>query len=268
MGSTRNRGIEFHVDGDILKGGKVEWSSGVNYSYGTTELTVLSDDVFKASYVDLYAKPSVGSSEYFFRLQEGGTVGQFWGYEYAESQDGQMMIYTDTNEIIPESEADDSYKRYIGNGAPTSFLSWSNTIRYKNFDLNVLFTGAFGFEIFNMRKYGMGLQGCGTDNVLREAYLSDSDVITGGGVISSYFLESGNYLKLDNLTLGYNFNLKSKIVDNLRIFLSAKNLHTFTKYTGNDPSIVPVTGLTPGIDLGSSYPEARQYTVGLSLNFK
>lgn len=62
------------------------------------------------------------------------------------------------------------YKRHIGNGTPTSYLSWSNTLRYKNFDLSLMFNGAFGFEIFNMRRYGMGLKGCGTDNVLRDAY--------------------------------------------------------------------------------------------------
>lgn len=269
VGTTQNRGIELSVDGDIFKGTKVEWTSGINYSYGTTKLKVLSDNMYQASYVELYQKPGVGSSEYFFRVQEGGKVGQFYGYEYAGVEDGKMMIYTDEGGKVPVSEADAKYKRYIGNGTPTSYLSWSNTVRYKNFDLNIFFRGAFGFEIFNMRKYGMGLQGCGTDNVLRDAYLKDKDIVTGGGVISSFFLEKGDYFKLENVTLGYNFTPKpNKILESMRVFVSAKNLFTLTGYSGNDPSIVSVNGLTPGVDINSAYPVATQLSLGLTLRFK
>lgn len=269
VGTTQNQGIEVAIDGDIFKGTKVEWTSGINYSYGTTKLKVLSNNMYQASYVDLYQKPGVGTSEYFFRVQEGGKVGQFYGYEYAGVEDGKMMIYTDQGEKVPVTEADVKYKRYIGNGTPTSYASWSNTLRYKNFDLNIFIRGAFGFDIFNMRKYGMGLQGCGTDNVLRDAYLKDKDIVTGGGVISSFFLEKGDYVKLENVTLGYNFTPKpNKILDGMRVFLSAKNLFTLTGYSGNDPSIVSVNGLKPGVDTNSAYPVATQVSVGVTLRFK
>ena len=75
VGTTQNRGIELSIDGDIFKGTKVEWTSGINYSYGTTKLKVLSNNMYQASYVELYQKPGVGTSEYFFRVQEGGKVG-------------------------------------------------------------------------------------------------------------------------------------------------------------------------------------------------
>ncbi len=269
VGTTQNRGIELSIDGDIFKGTKVEWTSGINYSYGTTKLKVLSNNMYQASYVELYQKPGVGTSEYFFRVQEGGKVGQFYGYEYAGVEDGKMLIYTDEGEKVPVSEADAKYKRYIGNGIPTSFLSWNNTLRYKNFDLSIFFRGAFGFDIFNMRRYGMGLQGAGTDNVLRDAYLKDKNIVTGGGVISSFFLEKGDYFKLENVTLGYNFTPKpNKILNSMRVFVSAKNLFTLTGYSGNDPSIVSVNGLTPGVDSNSAYPTATQLSLGLTLRFK
>ncbi|MFP5153948.1 SusC/RagA family TonB-linked outer membrane protein [Bacteroides clarus] len=269
VGTTQNRGVELSIDGDIFKGTKVEWTSGINYSYGTTKLKTLSNSMYQASYVELYQKPGVGTSEYFFRVQEGGKVGQFYGYEYAGVEDGKMLIYTDEGEKVPVSEADVKYKRYIGNGTPTSFLSWNNTLRYKNFDLNIFFRGAFGFDIFNMRKYGMGLQGAGTDNVLRDAYLKDKDIVTGGGVISSFFLEKGDYFKLENVTLGYNFTPKpNKILNSMRVFVSAKNLFTLTGYSGNDPSVVSVNGLEPGVDSNSAYPTATQVSLGLTLRFK
>lgn len=180
-----------------------------------------------------------------------------------------MLIYTDKGEKVPVSEADTKYKRYIGNGSPEHFLSWNNSLRYRNWDLSVMLRGAFGFQIFNMRKYGMGLQGCGTDNVLRSAYLEDSDVRTGGGVISSYFLENGNYIKLENVTLGYNFIPKNrKLLESVRVYMTAKNLFTLTGYKGNDPSIVSVNGITPGVDINSAYPSATQLTLGVTVRFK
>lgn len=268
VGTTKNTGIELALDGDILVNTPVTWSSGINYSYGTTKLTKLSNDIYQASYLDLYQKPGVGTSEYFFRVQEGGKIGQFYGYEYAGVEDGNMLIYNKDGEKVPVTKADPVDKRYIGNGAPSHFLSWNNTLRWRNWDLNIFFRGAFGFEIFNMRKYGMGLKGAGTDNVLRSAYLDDKDITTGGGVISSFFLERGDYFKLENVTLGYTFTPKNrKLLENLRVYLSAKNLFTLTGYSGNDPSIVSTNGITPGVDSNSAYPTATQLSLGVTVTF-
>lgn len=269
VGTTKNTGVELSLTGDVVVDGPVKYTTGINYSYGTTKLTKLSNDIYQASYLDLYQKPGVGTSEYFFRVQEGGKVGQFYGYEYAGyDADHNMLVYNADGEKIQASSADPNDKRYIGNGTPSHFLSWNNTIRWNNFDLGIAFRGAFGFEIFNMRRYGMGLQGSGSDNVLRSAYLKDRDVHTGGGVISSYFLEKGDYFKLDNVTLGYTVPLRSKLVENLRLYVSAKNLFTITGYSGNDPSIVTSTGITPGVDVNSAYPSATQLSFGVTLRFR
>ncbi len=269
VGTTQNSGFEFAVDVDIFKETPVQWTSGINYSYGTTKLKQLSNDIYEASYLELYLKPGVGTSEYFFRVQEGGKIGQFYGYEFAGIEDGQMMIYDNDNNPVAVGDANPEYKRYIGNGTPSNFISWNNTLRYRNFDLNIFFRGAFGFDIFNMGTYGMGLKGAGTDNVYRTAYTENNELSTGGGVISSFFLEKGDYLKLENVTLGYNLKPKSnKYFDHVRCFLSAKNLATFTNYTGNDPSIVRVNGIEPGVDSNSSYPTATQVSAGITLNFK
>lgn len=270
VGSTRNTGVEVSLDGDILTKTVVKWTSGLNYSYGKTKLTKLSNDIYKASYLDLYLKPGVGANEYFFRVQEGGEIGQFYGYEYAGvDENGNMLILDDKNEKIPVAQADAKFKRYIGNGTPKHFLSWNNNLSWKQFDLTLFFRGAFGFDIFNMRKYGMGHKGSGTDNVLRSAYMEDKDLFTGGGVISSYYLEDGSFVKLENVTLGYTFTPKNRtLLENMRIYLSAKNLFTLTGYTGNDPSIVNMNGIQPGVDNNSAYPTATQVSLGVTLRFK
>lgn len=271
VGTIKNTGVEIALTGDVIVDQPVTWTTGINYSYGKTKLTKLSNDTFQASYLDLYQKPGIGTSEYFFHILEGGEVGQFYGYEYAGyDENNNMLIYTKDGEKVLASMADATDKRYIGNGTPKHFLTWNNTLRWKNFDLSVMFQGAFGFQIFNMRKYGMGLIGSGQDNVLRSAYLEDRNVHTGGGVISSYFLENGDYFKLENVTLGYTFPFtrKTKLVDSLRVFVTAKNLFTLTKYSGNDPSIVTSTGITPGVDVTSAYPSATQLSLGVTLRFR
>lgn len=269
VGTTKNTGLEVSLEYDVLSKSALKWTTGVNWSTGDTKLTKLSSDAYQMAYLDLYRKPGVGTNEYFFRVEEGGKIGQFYGYEHAGiDENGLLLVYDNEGNAKPAAQADPSWKRNIGNGAPKHFLSWSNSFRYKNWDLSTLFRGAFGYKIFNMRKYGMGLIGCGTDNVLRTAYTDDADVLSSGGIISSYFLENGNYFKLDNVTLGYNYTPKNRqLVDSFRVYVTAKNLFTLTSYKGNDPSIVTSTGITPGIDSNSAYPQATQLSLGVTVRF-
>ena len=269
VGTTKNTGIEASLEYDVLSKTAFKWTTGVNWSMGETKLTKLSSDVYQMAYLDLYQKPGPGSSEYFFRIKEGGKIGQFYGYEHAGvDKNGMLMVYDNEGKAQPAAQADPSWKRNIGNGAPKHFLSWSNSFKYKNWDLSMLFRSALGFQIFNMRKYGMGLQGAGTDNVLRTAYTEYRDIKSSGSVVSSYFLENGSYFKLDNVTLGYNFTPKNRqLIESLRVYLTAKNLFTITGYDGNDPSIVTSTGITPGIDTNSAYPQATQVSLGVTLRF-
>ena len=269
VGTTKNTGFEVSLDYDVLAKKDLKWTTGVNWSVGTTKLSKLSSDVYQMAYLDLYQKPGLGTSEYFFRVQEGGKMGQFFGYEHAGiDENGLLLVYDNDGNAQPASVADASWKRNIGNGAPKHFLNWTNYFRYKNWDMNMLWRGALGYKIFNMRKYGMGLQGCGTDNVLRTAYTDYPDVKAGGSVISSFFLENGSYFKLDNITVGYNFSPKKRdTVESLRVFLTAKNLLTITGYDGNNPSIVTSTGITPGVDSNSAYPQATQVSLGVTLRF-
>ena len=269
VGTTKNTGLEVSLDYDAVKTKDFQWTTGVNWSTGVTKLSKLSSDTYQMSWLDLYQKPGLGTSEYFFRIEEGGKMGQFYGYEHAGlDENGLLMVYDNEGNAQPAAQADPSWKREIGNGAPKHFLSWSNAFRYKNWDLSMLFRSALGYKIFNMRKYGMGLQGCGTDNVLRTAYTDYADVKSGGSIISSYFLENGNYFKLDNVTLGYSFTPKDrKILESVRVYLSAKNLFTLTAYEGNDPSVVNSNGITPGVDTNSAYPQATNLTLGVTVRF-
>lgn len=270
VGTTKNTGIELALDYDVFTNKDFKWTTGVNYSWGTTKFTKLSNDVYQASYLELYQLPGLGTTSYFFRVEEGSKIAQYYGYKYCGvNETGDLMVLNKDNEPILATKAAPEDKRIIGNGAPEHFLTWSNDFKYKNWDLNLMFNGAFGFDIYNMQKYGMGLRGSGDANVLRTAYTKDKDVYASSGVISSYFLEKGDYFKLQNVTLGYTFPLKrGSLVQNLRLYVAAKNLFTITGYSGHDPSYVSQNGITPGIDTSGKYPETTSVTFGINLRFK
>jgi hypothetical protein len=271
IGTTINRGIELSLEGDIFKGRKLDWTSSILYSYGTTRMQSISNDVYNVEFFDLYQKPGMGVSEHFFRLYDGQRIGEFLGYKHAGVDDeGYLTFYGADGEVKRKGTEDPlTDKRFIGNGSPGSFLSWSNTLRYGQWDLNIFMRGAFGFDIFNFRRYEMGTMSVvNTNNVLREAYTKNRNITHDAQFLSSFYLENGSYFKIDNITLGYNFKFReSGVINNLRVFLSAKNVHTFTGYTGNDPSTVQANGLTPGVDTGSAYPQALQISAGVTIRF-
>ncbi|MCC8187084.1 MAG: SusC/RagA family TonB-linked outer membrane protein [Bacteroides sp.] len=273
VGTTINTGIELSLEADLIRSKDLHWTSGVVYSTGSTKLDKLSDDVYQASYLQLYRKPGEGTTEYLFRVEEGGKVGNFYGYKHAGvDEEGYLLIYDKEGNKIRKGSESEEDKRYIGNGAPKHFLSWNNSITYKNFDLSIFFRGAFGYDIMNMLKYGMGTMATGNANVLRTAYTDYAHITKDTGILSSFYLENGNYFKLENVTLGYTIPFRGKgenrFIEKIRVFGSARNVFTLTKYKGGDPSTVGVNGLEPGVGSGSAYPSTTQLSVGLTVNFK
>jgi hypothetical protein len=270
VGTIQNRGVELMLDYEVFKRGKaLRWNTGVIWSTGHTKLTKLSSQAFTMTYLEVGERGGLGASDYFFRVGEGQRIGQFYGYEATGLDEyGSILVYNENNEVIPISEARAADKRYLGNGTPTHYLSWTNRFEYKNFDLSLLFTGAFGHLIYNQLKAGVAHPGA-SDNVLTIAYTDNFALKNTGGVVTSYFLEKGNYFKLENATLGYNFRLKNRTyVDNLRLYLSARNIYTFSGYTGNDPAMVRQNGIEPGRDDGGLTARYMGITFGVTMRFK
>ena len=268
VGTIQNRGIELMINGDAVRTSNFSWNTGIVFSTGKTHLTRLSDEVYNVAYLDMYLV-GTGDKDFVFRYEEGTEIGQFYGYRHAGiSEDGRLQVYdNDGNKIYKGLEIPE-YKSYLGRGVPRAFFSWANTLRYKNFDLNLLFRGAAGFEIANFRDYKFGFQGVGAENVLLSAYKGDNADFTGDPRIwSDFHLHKGDYVKLENASLGYTLEMQGKYFERLRMYISGKNLFIITTYNGSDPSSVDVNGLTPGIESDDSYPPAAQLTLGVTFNF-
>lgn len=267
VGETQNLGAELSLDGDIIMKKNFSWTSGINASVGYSKIRTLSNQIYGASYIDMLGTGGLGQTSYYYRYSEGSRIGTLYGYEAAGVNEfGDMMVYDNDGNVITAASANASFKRYIGNTIPKLFLSWNNTFRYKHWDLNVFMNGAFGHMIYNSRRAG-NLQSSGNANVFRSAYTTDKDVREYGGVVTSYFLEHGDFMKIQNVSLGYTLNPKSEIIRSLRLFLTATDLYTITGYTGTDPALLSTNGLTPGVDNGVGYPETRVVTLGATITF-
>ena len=267
VGETQNLGAELSLDADIVKAKDFSWTSGINASVGYSKIKTLSNQIYGASYIDMLGTGGLGQTSYYYRYTEGSRIGTLYGYEAAGVNEyGDMMVYDNEGNVITAASANAEYKRYIGNTIPKLFLSWNNTFRYKNWDLNVFMNGAFGHMIYNNRRAG-NLQSSGNANVFRTAYTRDKDVREYGGVVTSYFLEHGDFMKIQNVSLGYTLTPKSDIIRSLRVFLTATDLYTITGYTGTDPALLSTNGLTPGVDNGIGYPETRVVTLGATVTF-
>jgi hypothetical protein len=181
-----------------------------------------------------------------------------------------MIEGNDSNpKPIASQEPED--KKILGNGLPKYYLNWNNSVSYKRFDLNVTMRGAFAFQILNMTKmfYAVpvsltrgNVMKCTYDNIYGKVPLNDYQELQ----YVSYFIENGDYWKIDNITLGYTFNLRNGPVKYLRIYASGSNMFTFTGYSGIDPEVNSV-GLYPGNDNRDRYPSTRTYTLGFSVKF-
>ncbi|MFT4092320.1 MAG: SusC/RagA family TonB-linked outer membrane protein, partial [Niabella sp.] len=169
----------------------------------------------------------------------------------------------------------DADMKVIGNSSPKHYGGFSNTFVYKNWDLNVLFNWNYGNDIFYAGKYRIEA-GQNYFANLSQAYWDDHWTpdhpsnkhasLTGQGKteVSSYYIEDGSYLRLKNVTIGYNFK-KLFGLKGCRAYFTAENLVTWTSYDGYDPELSSYSPLLPGLD-NIGYPRARTFTVGL--NFK
>lgn len=275
-GTMRNRGVEVLVTVVPVQNKDFEWSTTGTFSLNSNKLISLSGSIFKSDY-DYF---NTGTVEYSgqvadsHRVQVGESIGNFYGFKVVDVDSEGRWIYEDRNgELVNYKDfthaPEDKY--VIGNGLPKWYAGWNNTLRYKNFDLNVTMRGAFGFQIINGGRMNYeNVKNSRFENRLK----SVNDLVFGKHTLSpevepefnSYYVEDGDYWKIDNITLGYSFGQVGKYIKSLRIYGSVLNALTITGYKGIDPE-VSTDGLTPGYDTRDRYPSVRSFTFGVNVKF-
>lgn len=279
--SITNSGLEFTFGWEDHKG-DFSYSLNGNFSYNQNKVTALS----AASAAGIYGKNSGYSATYTYSTL-GNPVGEIYGLQA-------IGVFQDTNQVKSTPHAsgalpgdlifsdlnkdgiiDDRDRTFLGNPNPPFYYGFDALIGYKGFDLGIAVQGVagnkivnavdierFGGENYTKRFYDNRWHGEGTSNTFPSAVLANTTQN------SSFFVESGSYLRLKNIQLGYSFNSKllSKAgIKNLRLYVNGENIHTFTKYSGTSPEVTggPIFG---GVNF-STYPLSSIYSVGINLNF-
>jgi iron complex outermembrane receptor protein len=153
-----------------------------------------------------------------------------------------------------------------GNAQPKLLFGWNNTFTYKNFDLNFFLRGVTGNKILNNTLAQLNSPADSKNNNVPA--FTQGEAFTDGlaYLTSDRFLEKGDYIRMDNATLGYSIKTKVKAISKLRVYVSGNNLFTITGYRGIDPEI-NIAGLTPGIDAKNFYPKTRSVIIGANIVF-
>lgn len=271
VGTMKNTGFEFDLNFKVVDNKDFSYDFGVVGTTMSNKFVEFSNSQFVGQ--DYY---SVCETEnpypYYFlqRIEKGKPIGNFYMWRYAGiDRNGDWVVYDKNGEMISASMATEEDRCVVGNGMPKFTMSTTHHFRYRNFDLSLFFRGAFGFQLFNIHDFYYGTRNF-NGNMLKKAYGKNFDVSPySSPVVSDYFLENGDYFKLDMITLGYTLSLpRCRFIDKVRVFGTVNNVFTLTKFTGVDPSTYQVNGLQPGAQGSRSYyPSTRQFIMGVQLDF-
>lgn len=269
--SMTNRGVEFMANVVAVDNRDFSWISTFNIASNKNKIGSLASNIENLSITERYEGTMTlegWTAQTVSLVKPGLPIGTFYTFKYAGyDQDQQKTLYENAEgEIVTvdKLKSPDDYKE-VGKALPKVTFGWNNTLRYKRWDLNFFLRGMAGNKIFNASRADLSrLTQASTCNISHEAV---KDGIMEAPQPSSRWLENGSFLKLDNLTLGYQFNVdKIKEISQLRLYVTGQNLFTITKYTGVDPE-VSLSGLAPGIDNRNYYPKTRSFLLGVNISF-
>ena len=252
-----NKGIEFSLNYDIIQQEDLNWNAGFNISY--------NDNMVK---------------DFDGQIQTGAINGNGLSNAYAQLLAGGQPLFSyylrefggyDANGITIYPEGD--VQKFVGKSAlPKYNVGFSTSVSYKNFDFNAFLTGQYGQYVYNNTAnafFTAGIIGVGK-NVTRDV-LINGESIANAPDVSTRFLEKGDFLRLQNASVGYNIPLSEEaLFKSFRLSLTGQNLFVITSYSGLDPEVNVPKSLNDIPSLGidyTSFPRPRTFTLGLNATF-
>lgn len=257
IGELYSEGIELSLNTKNIKTEDFSWTTSFNGSYNQGHVEKL-DLANNSSYLNR-EKTDLG---YIYRIETDKPIGNFYGKRFVKIDENGKWVFKDIN---GDGVGDDKDKEVIGNGAPKYHIGLTNTLNYKNFSLDIFFRSALDFDIINYGKmFYENINKFPNENILAS---STSNGLNDAPQYSDYYLEKGDYIKLENVSLSYNFDVKNiNFLSSARIYASCSNVFTITKYSGLTPDL-NATGQYPGKDGLEFYPVSRTFTIGASIKF-
>jgi iron complex outermembrane receptor protein len=288
VGSLNNKGVDFALNGSIIKSADFSWNAGGNIAINRNKITDLAGTLpggtqVNQTYSQVGSTGGLGISGSIANigyLAVGMPVGTLLLPQYAgiDAQGNQLFWHTNAdgtrtevqqNALTIGNPGSDDRRYYTTD--PKFTYGITNTVRYKQFDLNLFLRGNYGSHAFNEvgMDYSTIAGKVGTYSLLANALAQG---INSQPTPSNYWWQGTSFLKVQSLTIGYNVKVKdSKYLDRLHFYVGGNNLFTFTGYKGVDPEVNSnVVGGDAGIDVrnGGLYPRTRQLSFGLNLTVK
>lgn len=243
IGNVENKGIEFSVNGDLIRRKKLLWTAGANIAFNHNEVTSTgsNNDIIQG-----------GLNQNIIRA--GHPLGSFYALQFTGLDANGQANYLDRDGSGTVSYKD---RDIVGSNQPKFTYGISSTLTWGNLDAYVGFQGSYGNKLFNQLAYVL-TNPTASYNMLRSTSVFRERLT---GYIDSRYIEDASYLKLKNLTIGYTIPAKINKSDvKIRIFAQAANLLTLTSYSGYDPEVAS------GTDSGA-YPASRSLSVGAGITF-
>ena len=266
VGEIQVEGIDLMLQAFPVDTRNFEWRSNVSFSTFSQTVVSLGNERFEWSRLTQGNVSGPGLVGTWTQVvQPGMDIGTWYMPEFAGFQtDGSFLFYTAAGGVTRYPEQ--AERRVVGSALPDFELGWSNYMKiYNNWDVSFAFRGVFGHDVFNATKLIFGnpstLPALNGLTIAVEEY---ENGLRDTPKVSSYYLEDGTFIRLDNLAVGYNFrNING--ISNLRLYFASNNVFTWTNYTGIDPEI-SFTGLSFGLDQFNVYPRTRTFTLGLNVS--
>ncbi|MEC7752815.1 SusC/RagA family TonB-linked outer membrane protein [Roseivirga sp. UBA1976] len=275
-GKLNTKGLEFAINHAGIGSGDLNWSPGVVLS---TYSTTLEEFVIPEQMIANLGSPGQNGTN-MVRIAVGEKIGQIWGPVFSGNVDAEgrpvfVDLNNDGNLNTDQGNAldDDGDFQQLGNGIPTLEIGWTNQLSYGNWDLNVFFRAAFGHSLVNTFRAFYEPIDLGAINSYNRTKTDLQIPELQVAQFSSLYVEKADFFRLDNATLGYNFDMSNNsMFSKLRMYLSVQNAFVITNYQGidPDPSLVDINDgnvLAPGIDRRNNYFSSRTFTFGLNVGF-
>nr|WP_315179392.1 SusC/RagA family TonB-linked outer membrane protein [uncultured Flavobacterium sp.] len=275
VGEVSNKGYEIALRWDDKLTDNLSYWVGGNFSNNKNELTGLKDatlapitggDLGNGQWTKLLDNTSVGKP-----------LGSFYMYEYAgfDATNGKMLYYTATGAKVTQDALDaNADKKYVGSILPNSTYGVTLGMNYKNFDFSVDGYGTSGAKVYNGKKAQRFTGENIEDSLATDFWTVNNTTASKPGpfnqvpVASTYYLESGDFFRINNITLGYKIPLKGEFLNSCRIYVNAINPFITQKFSGFSPELNgngdPYG--TQGIEL-DAYPTLRSVVIGANLKF-
>lgn len=269
IGDLTSGGFEFIASYNNVKLGPVNWTPSLNFTiYQRTRIGNIGLGSIQLPEIRAGVPGAPGQNNNpIIWNRAGERIGDFYG--------PRLLGLTDGGEYILSGETPDEFER-LGNALPTGDFGFANTFTYGNWDMNFLMRGSWGHLIYNsFRGFYENADGASlTWNSVLTKNTPTNPLVTSTPTFSDLYLERGDFLRLDNLQIGYNVPSKSQFVNNLRIYGGVQNLFTITQFSGVDPEVRWVDStdndnpLAPGIERRNTYFLPRTFTAGVTITFK